>query len=432
MKSIFRDILLENEFSLPLDYVQRDQTFTALPRKALAVIGIRRCGKTTYLRQIWDTLVRQKKARREHLLYVNFFDERLFGLKAGQLQGLLDAYFELYPQVDARSKLCFFLDEIQTVLGWELFVDRLLRAGHQVFLSGSSATLLSRELASAMRGRSLSVEIFPFSFQEIVKAEKLEWHAPGARDRAVLRSRMRTYLYQGGFPETMGVTPPVRRRLLQDYVDAVLLRDIIERHNPSDPSAMTHLSHLLMNQAGALYTLNKTCERLKSHGLKVNKPEISRAMDWFHDTYLFFSVPIFSQSVQVRSVNPKKLYCIDPGMVHHHSAGISDQWGALLENAVFLHLRRTSESIYYFRDSHQREVDFVVVGKGRSPALIQVSVSLKLSKTRERETQALLSAMSELSLSEATLITLDEEEEIRITGKRIHVRPAWTFLLEKF
>lgn len=431
MKSIFRDILLEKEFALPLAYAPRAQEFTLLPRKALAVIGIRRCGKTTYLRQIWDTLLRRKKGLPDHLLYVNFFDERLFGLKAAQLHELLDAYYEIHPAVGERETLSFFLDEIQTVPGWELFVDRLLRARHQVFLSGSSATLLSRELATAMRGRSLSIELFPFSFQEILAAEKLEWRTPGSRDRAVLRSRLRAYLQQGGFPETLGVAPPVRRRLLQDYVDTVLLRDIIERHNPSDPSAITHLSHLLMNQAGGLYTLNKTCERLKAQGLKVNKPEISRALDWFHDSYLYFSVPILSQSVQARSVNPKKLYSIDPGMVHHHSAGLSDQWGALLENAVFLHLRRSSESIYYFRDSHQREVDFVVPGKGRSLALIQVSVSIKALKTRERETQALLSAMGALSLQESTLVTLDEEEEIRVAGKRIHVRPAWSFLLEK-
>lgn len=429
MKSIFRDILLENEFSLPLAYVPRAQAFSVLPRKALAVIGIRRCGKTTYLRQIWDTLLRQKKGRPGHLLYVNFFDERLFGITAAQLRELLDAYYEIHPQRDGRAPLSFFLDEIQTVPGWELFVDRLLRAGHQVFLSGSSATLLSRELATAMRGRSLSIELFPFSFQEILMAEKREWRNPGPRERAAIRTRFRTYLHQGGFPETLGVSAPVRRRLLQDYVDTVLLRDIIERHNPSDPSAITHLSHLLMNQAGALYTLNKTCERLKAQGLKVNKPEISRALDWFHDSYLYFSVPILSQSMQAQVVNPKKLYCIDPGMVHHHSAGLSDQWGALLENAVFLHLRRTSQTIYYYRDSHQREVDFVVPGKGRSLSLVQVSVSIKSSKTRERETQALLSAMADLSIREATLITLDEEEDIRMAGKRIHAQPAWSFLL---
>jgi predicted AAA+ superfamily ATPase len=430
MKSIFRDILLENEFSLPLAYLPREQPFSVLPRKALAVIGIRRCGKTTYLRQIWDTLLRQKKGRPDQLLYVNFFDERLFGLRVSQLRELLDAYYELHPQMDARATLSFFLDEIQTVPGWELFVDRLLRAGHQVFLSGSSSTLLSRELASAMRGRSLSIELFPFGFKEILKSEKQEWRHPGPRDRAVMRARFRTYLQQGGFPETLDVSPPVRRRLLQDYVDTVLLRDIIERHNPSDPSAMTHLSHLLMNQAGALYTLNKTCERLKAQGLKVNKPEISQALDWFHDSYLYFSVPILSQSVQAQVVNPKKIYCIDTGMVFHHSVGLSDQWGVLLENAVFLHLRRRAESIFYYKDSHQREVDFVVPGKGRSHTLIQVSVSIKSPKTRERETQALLSAMADLSIPEATLITLDEEEEIRTAGKRIHVRPAWSFLLE--
>jgi predicted AAA+ superfamily ATPase len=226
------------------------------------------------------------------------------------------------------------------------------------------------------------------------------------------------------------VTAPVRRRLLQDYVDAVLLRDIIERHNPSDPSAIMHLSHLLMNQSAGLYPLNKTCERLKAQELKVNKPEISRALEWFYDSSLYFFVPILAQSVQRQLVNPRKLYCIDPGMMYHQSTGLSDQWGQLLENAVFLHLRRATDQIFYFRDAQQREVDFVVRRADRKFDLVQVSVTLKNPKTRAREFDALYSAMAELSLREATLITLDETEDVKTPGKTIHVRPAWAYFLE--
>jgi len=428
MRSAFRDILQENEFAAPQAYFRRELDVPLLVGKALAVIGIRRSGKTTFLRQIWDDLSRSKRIPPERLVHVNFFDERLFGAKAEQLGELLEAYHELHPDRPKRETLYIFLDEPQVVGGWEYFVDRLLRAGHRVFVSGSSATLLSREIASAMRGRSLTVELFPFSFHEILSAEKRPLSGWGPRERAAMRRRLKMYLQEGGFPETLPVSPPIRRRLLQDYLDAVLLRDIIERHNPSDPSALTHLLHLLMNQVGSFYTLNKTCERLKAQGLKVNKPEISKALDWFHDSFLFFSLPVMSASRQKQVVNPKKLYCIDPGMAHHHSAGLSEDWGHLLENAVFLHLRRRSESIYYFKDARQREVDFVVRKPNRACELIQVAWSLENPRTREREVQALHSAMSALSLRESTLVTYDEEEDIRTSGKIIHVKPAWSYL----
>jgi uncharacterized protein len=427
MKSVFKDILLENEFAAPTAYFRRELAVPLLPRKALAVIGVRRSGKTTFLRQIWDDLSRSKRIPVERLVHVNFFDERLFGLEARKLGELLDAYHELHPDTAAGVTLYFFLDEPQVVPGWEYFVDRLLRAGHRVFVSGSSATLLSREIASAMRGRSLSVEIFPFSFREILLAEKRPLSG-GPRERAALRLRLKAYLLQGGFPETLTVSRPMRRRLLQDYLDAVLLRDVIERHNPSDPSTITHLLHLLMNQVGSFYTLNKTCERLKAQGLKVNKPEISAAIEWFHDAYLFFSLPILASSRQRQMVNPKKLYCVDPGMARHHSQGLSGDWGHLLENAVFLHLRRRAESLYYFKDGRQREVDFVVRTSNRSHELIQVAWTLQDPKTREREVQALDSAMSALSLRASTLITFDEEADIRLSGKTIRVRPAWSYL----
>ncbi|MBI5245453.1 MAG: ATP-binding protein [Elusimicrobia bacterium] len=429
MKSAFRDILLEKEFSRPLAYFRREQACPLLPQKALAVIGIRRSGKTTFLRQIWDDMLRSKPARQERLVYVNFFDERLFNLQAGRLGELLEAYYELHPHVDSRETLYFFLDEPQIVKGWEYFVDRLLRAHHRVFISGSSATLLSKEIASAMRGRSLSVEIFPFSFREILLAEKKETSSLGPRERATTLGRFKKYLLQGGFPETLAVEPSLRRRLLQDYLDAVLLRDIIERHNPSDPSAISHLLHLLMNQVGSAFTINKTCERLKAQGLKVNKPEISQALDWFYDSYLFFSVPILTESAHKRIVNPKKLYCIDTGMAHHQALSVSNDWGHLLENAIFLHLRRQTEAICYFKDARQREVDFVIRKTGKKYSLIQAAWSLQDSKTRQREIDALYSAMSELSIKDATLVTLDEQEEIRSSGKTIHVRPAWSFLL---
>ena len=296
MKSVFHDILTEREFTQPLRYVPRTQTFATLSHKALAVIGIRRCGKTTFLRQIWDALSRKETIDSSRLIYVNFFDERLFNLQASQLHEMLDAYYELHPQAKSAQPLFFFLDEIQMVPGLEtglstgcfarrtpcVCVNRIIRRA-------CSAANWPPPCEAACSAWKCS----PSGFEEILAtAEKRDFSAADcARASPFPFPVQDVHLKNVRIPETLAW-----RRLCryspQDYLDTVLLRDIIERHNPSDPSAIMHLSHLLMNQSAGLFTLNKTCERLKAQGLKVNKPEISRALEWFYDSYLFyFSVP---------------------------------------------------------------------------------------------------------------------------------------------
>ena len=355
-KKVFCDLILERQLEDLGDYVRREKPYVVMPKKALAVIGIRRCGKTTYLKQIWDDLKKTRRVISEQLVYTNFFDERLFGLTAPHLGQLLEVYDELYPDRPPNADIHFFLDEIQVVKGWELFVDRLIRSkNRKVYISGSSATLLSKEVSSAMRGRSLSVELFPFDFGEVLRAASVETQALSPRKRARVIARFRDYLTQGGFPEVLNINPLTRRQVLQEYLNVVLLKDIIERHNPSDPLAVSTTLRFLLNQVGGLYTINKTCERLRATGLKVTKTEISKFIEWIHDSYLLFSVPIFSHSISRQTVNPRKIYCIDPGFAYHVSKSVSENIGHLLENTVFLKIRRQTERIFYYKDHRHRE-----------------------------------------------------------------------------
>lgn len=428
IKNAFKDILLERALESSFPYVRRAQPHRLFPRKALAVIGVRRCGKSTFLRQIWEELLEKGKAKPHQLVYVNFFDERLYDLKAVDLGLLLEAVDELNPQRNSRETLYFFLDEIQTVQGWERFVDRLIRTENsQVILSGSSASLLSREISSAMRGRSLSVEMFPFSWGETIKAEGWVSGPRSAKDRARLLARCRAYLQNGGFPETRQMDPFSRRRVLQEYLDVVVLKDVIERHNPRDPAGLLYLARMLMNQIGSFYTINKLTERLHSVGHKITKAEVSQFIEWFHDSYLLFSVPLYTNAISRQWVNPRKLYCVDSGLVNHVNRGTEENLGHLLENTVFMELRRHSQRLYYFRDASQREVDFVCPHPGGSLRLIQVCSSLKKPEVRDREILALHSAMATLKQKEGWLVTLEESEELRHSRRAVHILPAWDF-----
>jgi predicted AAA+ superfamily ATPase len=429
MENVFKEILSEKPWEHPLSYIPRDLAIPDLPGKALSVIGIRRCGKTTFLRQIWDRRRQGGKLAADSGLYVNFFDERLYGLPANHLGKLLEAFEELHPDRTASSQTHVFLDEIQSVKGWEMFADRLLRSGYRVYVSGSSATLLSKEISSAMRGRALALELFPFSFREALRATGVEADLSTSRLRARVKSVLNAYLMNGGFPEVLSVTPALRRQILQEYFNVVVLKDVVERHNPSDPASVSALARLLMNQVGGAYTLNKTRDRLLGMGHKVAKEEVSDALDWFHDAYLYFSVPVFANSVTRQAVNPRKIYCIDSGMAAHIRPGISDNRGHLLENVVFLHLRRRTERIFYFRDEKQREVDFVHEDEKGRLHLVQVTWSLQDPAVRRRETESLWAAMERLGLRRGTIVTLDESEEIRRGNRVARVVPAWEYLL---
>lgn len=428
----FSDIILERQLELLADYVPRTLPFARLSHKAIAVIGVRRSGKTTFLRQIWDELLADKQTQPPDQVYVNFFDERLFGLTAPQLGQVLDAHHVLFPRrADAMRRI--FLDEIQVISGWERFVDRLLRdARNDVYLTGSSATLLSTEVATAMRGRSIALEMFPFAFSEVLDLEGLAKTRLTSSGRAALAARAERYLYEGGFPETVAQPPPLRRRILQDYLDAVLMKDVIDRHRPKDVGAVSFLLRVMIGQVGAMYTLNKLHARAHSAGHKVTKSEVSDIVRWFHDAYLFFSIPIWAESQHRREVNPRKLYCIDTGMAAQSIARVQENRGHLLENAVYLQLRRQAPEIFYWKNAQGHEVNFLVPAAQRdSPALIQVCESIEPEQTRKRELRALEAAMGETGAKTSTLVTmLDDESQITTANGEVHVLPLWRFLTQ--
>ncbi|MCK5229155.1 MAG: ATP-binding protein [Desulfobulbaceae bacterium] len=429
-KELLQQIILDFHAQKLETGVPRRLHYEVLPGKAFVCIGVRRCGKSTFLYQIMRQL-EQNGTKRENILYLNFFDDRLWELKQEGPGQIVEAYFSLFPNKQGSEKIYCFFDEIQEVSNWEPFIDRLLRTENvEVYLSGSSAKMLAREISTQMRGRSLTWELFPFSFKEFLDAKKVDYQKLATKNKLFIEKGFSEYFRQGGFPEVLEVSDRIRIMVLQEYYKTILHRDIIERFDVLHPKAVMEAGYRLISSAASLYSINRITDYLKSLGHKVSKTFVGDCLAWFEDAYFLFSVKIFSPSVTKQNVNPKKIYCIDHGMIQAVTPQITEDRGRLLENMVFIRLRRRTDEIYYYRTKNGREVDFAWLDEKRKPSLAQVTWSLRNEKTRKREITGLVTAMKELDIETATIVTLDEEEEISRDGKRIQVLPAWKFQLE--
>jgi len=454
--------MIETLKSLILDY-QEARLETGVPRrlhvesvhgKATVYIGVRRSGKSTFMFQSIQRLL-DAGVPRQNLLYLNFFDDRLHILRQDDLGLVAEAYYSLYPDKKGTETVYCFFDEIQAVPGWEPFIDRMMRTEKcEVVLTGSSARMLSKEVATQMRGRALSWEMFPFSFQEFLDCRGIESDAPfSTKRRLQIQKAFEEYWTIGGFPEVVAQLPrwdgtfqfgdpdlrygvPIampenlRVKTHQEYLQAILFRDLVERHDISHPKAVSDLAHWLIDNTASTYSVRRLTRYLKNLGHHAPYPAVSDYVQWFEDAYFLFSVPIFDASLARRNANPKKIYCVDHAWVVSVSSGILVNSGHLLENLVFTTLRRHHPEVFYYKTSGDREVDFAVPLRGRSRLLIQVSESLADPRSRARETTALVEAMEEQGAKAALLVTRHEQRRIETKSGVIHVVPAWRFLLD--
>ena len=430
MQQQLKEIILDYQGVKLFTGVRRTVEVTPVSKKASIYIGVRRSGKSTLMFQVIHRLL-DEGISRENILYLNFFDERLHGLHEIGLGAILEAYFSLYPEKKNTEKIYCFFDEIQMFNGWEPFVDRIMRMENcEVYITGSSAQMLSKEIATTMRGRALSWEIFPFSFQEFVEAKGLNPNGPvSTKERLLLQNAFDQYFKEGSFPEVLGLSKHMRIKILQEYFSSVLSRDLIERHDISHPKAAIDLARWFIDNNSAMFSLNSITGYLKSLGYKISKSTVSDFVAWFEDAYFFFAVRIFDTSLARANSNPKKIYCIDHAMVNAVNSGIMVNSGRLLENIVFMALRRLTTQIYYYKTDKGREVDFIVQTPDRNKKLIQVCESLADPKTKLREVQALQDAMLELKLKNGIIVTRAEETSIEVDSGKIEVIPAWRFLL---
>jgi len=435
--SAFRSRLIEklaNSLTAPLPEATERRVFRriAFPGKATAVVGMRRAGKTTFLHQIRRMLL-GRGGPQERLPYINFEDERLAGLTANDLSILVEEYYRRFPAWRGKETVTWCFDEIQVVPGWERFVRRLLDSEKvDIYLSGSSAALLSREIATALRGRAWEVDIFPFSFEEYLRHHRKE--APkrldlvSAKERSALQGALREYLIGGGFPEAQGLEVETRNQLLLDYVDVAMLRDVVERHRVSNIVSLRWLVRHLLGNPGSLFSVEKFYAALKSQGLAVARDTLHQLLSYLEDCFLVRVSWVEGTSERRRMVNPRKVYPVDPGLIPVFDRSGRSNLGHALETAVRIELERRGMESCYVRTKDGFEVDFLARCPEGSEALIQVCLDLAETGAMEREIRGLFSAAKEHPRATLDVVTL-LPETARNVPEKIYIHDAALWLI---
>jgi predicted AAA+ superfamily ATPase len=431
MKNILSQLIDDfHERNLPVP-VHRRKKFSELKGKADVVIGMRRAGKTWFCFQKIIELL-NTEVKKNEILYLNLEDDRLLEFNISNFQEILDVYYGKYPE-NKDNRCYFFFDEIQRIDQWETFIRRILDTENiQIYLTGSSSKLLSTEIATSLRGRSLSIEIFPFSFHEFLIFHGLFDDKPeifGAKTKSILRKAIKDYFEIGGFPEVQNLEQNLRIEILQGYINTVLLKDVVERHKVSNIVAIKYLVRYLINSSGKKFSVNKFYNTMKSMSVKCTKNSLYKYLDHLVDAFVFSTVPIHSRSEKARQLNPVKIYTIDTGLLNAMIFRNSSDSGPLLENMVFMHLRRNNYDIEYVNTKNGYETDFFARHKiTKQVKLIQVCWEMSGKHTFKRELRGLTNAMDEFSIQTGTIVTWDDETQL---DNDISVVPIWKWLLSE-
>jgi len=377
--------------------------------KIIVITGVRRSGKSTLLRQISKYY--------EKYNYINFEDDRLLEFTFKDFDALFQAFLELNQNANA-----FFFDEIQEIFGWEKFARRMFSEGYKLFVTGSNARFLSSEIATSLTGRNLKIEIYPFSFREylfFLSFDSKETYT--TKERAIISRYLEDYLKFGGFPEV--IESKDYKELSQIYQD-ILIKDLLVRFKIRDTKEFREL---------ALYLLSNISKKISYNSLKnllgfSNTSKVKNYVDFLLEAYLFFTVNKYDVSLKKQLINNRKIYAIDTGLVNAVSFQFSENRGRILENLVFIELKRRNSDIFYFED--QKECDFLIKEGISITKAIQVAFDLSDPATNKRELDGLISAMEKFNLKNGLMITGDKEEKIIYKNRKIEIIPLWKWLLK--
>lgn len=430
VKQYLRDF---QERDLP-ELVERDLVAPETD-KIVSVYGPRRSGKTFYMYQKIMNLL-DSGLDKNQVLYLDFEDTKLSNIGYKDFEDVLKLHWELYPG-SSDKELYLFFDEVQVVDNWEKAVRTLYGQGfNNIFITGSSATLLSKEIATQLRGRTLSYMMLPLSFREYLGFKDFpvqELPDLSSKKEAEIKNHFENYVEWGGYPEVVEEeNETVRTRILQEYREMVIYKDVIERHSIQNPVVIKTLIEHLYSSFAAPFSPHNLYNTLKSQGIKVSKKTVYNYTEYLEEALGVFMLEKWSPSSKKRNLSKKKAYLPDTGFGNLYTT-FSDKKGQLLENVVFLHLKRRQnqhpqEELYYWQNENQDEVDFMLKEKQETKALIQVSHSIENSETREREVSALLKASKHLEADQLRIVTWDTEKTIKEDGSHIELLPAWKFL----
>ncbi|MBU3925085.1 ATP-binding protein [Patescibacteria group bacterium] len=420
-KSILKEIILEQTEALKKRNkgikrlkLEEIKKYIDIPHTVI-IAGIRRSGKSTLLLQIMSEFYRND------CYYLNFEDERFVDFTSQDFNAL----YEIFVETMGEKKI-FFLDEIQNIPSWENFVRRMQDRGFKFFITGSNATLLSKELGTKLTGRYVLIELLPFSFKECLSFQEIYFDKNSlfqTSERAKLKNSFSLYLENGGMPEYLQYQ---KKELLVRLYEDILYRDIIARYEIKETKALREISLYLLSNLANLFTYNN----LKKIAGLGSANTAKNYVEYLENSFVLFSVNLFSFSLKKQYYAPRKIYCIDNGLANSISFKFSENRGKFLENLVFLELLRRKNEVYYYKTKNNLEIDFLIKEKNAPSALIQVAQKLDDTKTKAREIKSLIVALGELNLSNGLILTEDEEGLVEQEGKTINILPVYKWLLK--
>lgn len=413
-------------------YIQQIARYAKAQEDIITVIGVRRSGKTTIVKQFLASLF-DEGIEKEQTLYINFEDPKFEPfLSTGLLSDIYDAY---KSEINPDKKTFLVFDEIQNVLGWEKWVRLMQEKKENVkmILTGSSAKLLTAELATVLTGRTLRTEVFPLSFSEFLLFKKVPIENPYEKitKEKEIQKKLQEYCLFGAFPKiVLEEDTLLKQEMLRELFEGILYRDIVSRYKVKDAHLIRTTAELVVNNFSCPLSANK----LRNILIPIVKKKISPntvvdILEYFENAYLIMQIPYFSYKMKEQKLYPKKIYCIDSGIIRIAALQWSENMGRVYENIVALHLKRKQKEIYYWKDTAGKEVDFLIREKQKITELIQVCYSIEDEQAKKREKESLLKAMSEFKVKTATVITSAFEAHEIVEHKSIRYIPLYKWLL---
>ncbi len=419
-KDVFKFIIKEFHESPLLDTYARSLQLPST-KKIIALVGSRRAGKTSYFYNLIKNLIEEKKIKKDQIIYINFEDDRLYPLELADLNDLLEAYYELYPD-NKEKTIYFFFDEIQNIKNWESFIRRLDDTKKsKIFVTGSSSKLLSKEIATALRGRSLAYHLFPLSFKEFLIFKKIDLtkNYEYSSQRFKVKNALEEYLEFGGFPEVVLEQKRLKNKILSNYFDMFIYKDLVERFAIRNTTLLKSLSKYLLTNLSNLFSITAYHKAI-SKEMPVGKDTLMEYLSYLEDINFMYFLQMFSYSAKKQQLNPKKVYCVDGGLRNVVALKNSKDLGRLVENIVFIELKKQEKEIYYWKNNN--EVDFVIKNKDATLEAINVTYTNEIT---EREIKGLNEFEKEFKKTKKVIITKDLEK----VEEGITYIPLWKWLL---
>jgi predicted AAA+ superfamily ATPase len=423
IKSLIRDF---HHRPLP-DLVTRDLSIPANIKKIITVTGPRRCGKTFRLFQVASQLIKNKP--KESVLYINFEDERL-DLAVSELDLVIQAYRELYPGQEIRD-CAFLLDEIQNVPGWEKFIRRIYDTiSPNIYITGSNSRLLSSDISTSLRGRSINYELYPLSFREFLRFKNIGYDPYVPEMMAQVNHELENYIEWGGFPEVANIKDSiVRNKILQEYYHVMLFRDLVEHYQIRNTTALKFFLKRLFSSATKEVSVNRIYNDLKSAGIRIGKNTLYDFLSYAEAIFLVGCLPKYSPKLSVREFGERRIFAIDNGLLNAVIYRFTNDRGKAVEQIVYWELRRRNNEIFFLKNGF--ECDFLIKSyETRQKEVIQVCVDMSEPTTRKREIKGLLAACRIAGLESGVVVTMEEQDEFVVDGIGVRLVPLVHFLLE--